>query len=98
MFYPDGLDDAYAYRIVIENFVQRGVIRIYLGGIMHETDEGHPQFLNPVRYIYTGSEAGEIHADFVVKVPATVKFDEARMKAMINAFVLPDKFFEIIKY
>jgi hypothetical protein len=65
---------------------------------MDETDEGRPQFLNPVKYIYTATEAGEIHADYLIQVPAEVEFDESRMRSTVNGYALPDKFFEIIKY
>jgi hypothetical protein len=98
VFYPDGLDVAYNHRIIIEGIKGKHVLRIFLGGIVGEVDEGRPCYLNPTQYLYVNSEAGEIFADFVVKVPSAVAFDEIRMKTMIGSYALPGMYFEIVKY
>jgi hypothetical protein len=99
LFYPDGLDTAYSRRIVIEGIKGKHALRIFLGGVVGETDEGRPCFLNPEQYLYTPSEAGEIFADFAVKVPSEAgAVDEARMKTMIGSYALPGMYFEIVRY
>jgi hypothetical protein len=98
LFYPHGLDVAYDYRIRIASLEKRNVMRIWLGGVTQETDEGKSRFLNPAQCIYLSSEAGEVNVDFVVKVPAAVVFDESRMRAILKCYALPGKTFEIFKY
>ena len=98
MFYPDGLNVAYNRRITLGRTKKTAATNIFLGGVTQAEDEGRPKHLNPLLYVFTGSEAGEINADFAVRVPSEVRFDEARMRAVLKRYALPGKEFEIIKY
>ncbi|MCC8146459.1 MAG: hypothetical protein LIO93_08500 [Bacteroidales bacterium] len=105
IFYPEGTDTtengSYGYRIRIDKVDKQDTGHIYLGGIMQDLDEGIRIYLQdeeqPV-YIHTEGETLVAGNDFVVKVPAAVDFDEARMRMAIQNYALPDKTFEITTY
>jgi hypothetical protein len=84
--------------------------RIYIGdGVFYEelflyTDaENKDEFIyaeteNKNMYIYTGSETGSESVDFIVNVPADLKYNEPEMKAIIDMYKLASKKYSINKY
>jgi len=112
LFYPDGLDTAYNYRIIIENASTKTPTYLYLGdggaapngGVDGQPiEENIPVYLNnsnPV-YLYTAAELGiGSPIDYVVKIPTAVypSLNIAQLNAWLEAYHLPDKNYTIETY
>ena len=49
----------------------------------------------PKTWLYLKGESTKFQYDFIVRVPFQVTFDENEMKAVIDSYILPDKFYKI---
>jgi len=76
--------------------------KTYEGLPMYQKIENKPVYLyrknetaTPDNRLYLKGEASANQYDFIVKVPATIVFDLMDMRAVINSYMLPEKFYMI---